>query len=44
MKKYNEAEIELIIFQAQDVITSSLEFEGEEDEFGNPNTDKPFNS
>jgi hypothetical protein len=39
MKKYNAVEIELIIFQAQDVITSSLGFDGvlDEDGFGNPN-------
>lgn len=39
MKKYNAVEIELIIFQAQDVITSSLGFDGALDDsgFGNPN-------
>ena len=39
MKKYNAVEIELIIFQAQDVITSSLGFDGVLDDsgFGNPN-------
>ena len=37
MKKYNAVEIELIIFQAQDVITSSLGFDGVLDGFDNPN-------
>ena len=42
MKKYHEVEMELIIFQAQDVITSSLGFDGVLDGFDNPN--KPSNT
>ena len=36
MKKYNELEIELVLLQAQDVVTMSG-FEGEGDGFENPN-------
>ena len=38
MKKYVELEIELVVLQAQDVVTLS-NFFGEEDGFGNPNAD-----
>ena len=37
MKKYVEVEIELIVLQAQDIVTLSQGFEGGDHEFGNPN-------
>lgn len=37
MKKYIELEIELIVLQAQDVVTMSGGFDGNDHEFGDPN-------
>ena len=39
MKKYHELEMELIVLQAQDMLTASGEFDGEIDNegFDNPN-------
>ncbi len=34
MKKYIELEMELIVLQAQDIVTVSGEFDGEEDNSG----------
>ena len=34
MKKYIELEMELIVLQAQDIVTASGEFDGEEDNDG----------
>lgn len=39
MKKYYELEIELVVLQAQDIVTLSG-FGGEDDDFGNPNNVK----
>ena len=43
MKKYQELEIQLIVFQTQDILTESVsgEFGGDDHDFGDPN--KPFN-
>ena len=38
MKRYTELEIELVLLQRQDVVTTSLGFAGNEDGFGDPNT------
>ena len=40
MKKYIELDMELIVLQAQDVVTMSG-FHGADDEFGNPNEADP---
>jgi hypothetical protein len=37
MKKYDNVEIELVLLQAQDVVRTSIGFEGEGDGFGDPN-------
>lgn len=37
MKKYIELEIELVVLQAQDIVTFSGGFEGDEDGFEDPN-------
>lgn len=38
MKKYEEVNVELLLVQANDVITTSPGFVGGDHEFGNPNT------